>query len=219
MAFGGDKFKPTTQPVAFWPSASFGSTATQTAVERDILNSVIAYWKGIFGEGVTVGMAFKDERIRTKDNRTYPEVLISQLPTVIDSSRQHSVLSSVIETDPESGKCKLVSSPVPVILNFQMDIYSPKWNDQRLLNAAIQYVLGCRMKPRLETAEQRRFYIEMAPGGLENEIEYIDKLKLRRSSNRFAVQAWLTNREVQELYIVLSREFEMQSEIMQDVEE
>jgi hypothetical protein len=70
-----------------------------------------------------------------------------------------------------------------------------------------------------EIAEQRRFYIEMAPGGLENEIEYVDKLKLRRSSSRFAVRTWLTNNEMQELNVVLSREFEIESEIMQDVEE
>ena len=219
MPFKEDKFKPRAVPQAFYPSAGYGRAGSQSPVERDILPALIGYWQVVLGEDVTVELAFKDERIRTKKTRSFPEALISQLPTLTDSSRQHSVLSSVTETDPGSGICRLISSPVPVILNFQMDIYSPKWRHQRVLNSAVQYVLGSRTKPKIVTEENRGFYIEPAPGGLQNEIEYENDTRLRRSASRFAVRTWLTSLEVHKLYIVLSREFEIESEIMQDAEE
>ena len=172
---------------------------------RDIFDCLKSHWQAVLGQSVAVEIAFADERVRTQIEQVYPVALLSNIAIAIDPSRQHAVPDGVVSTDLEAGMVKIQKAPVPVSLDFQLDLHCQKRDDHWHYSGILLAALGSRMTTQLITKSNRKFFIT---GPIES-IELPEPDSIWRTAFRFRIDTWLTDEELLEVGIIEQRVFEI----------
>lgn len=171
----------------------------------NIIDAVVGHWQAKFGDGIPVNLAFTDERYSKEQTeqdpkQIFPEALISIIGIVPDDNRRHSVSESIVETDLVESVAKFKAVPVPIDLEFQLDINCRLRIDLWAFNQAALFEIEKKKKDAI-TANDREVFIEGLPDNLYE--EWNDEHKYWRSAWRFKVSTWLEFTEVREVNLIL----------------
>jgi hypothetical protein len=176
----------------------------------DITDALENYWR--LKLGADVHHAWQDERYVTKEDRKYPYALLSILDTPIDSSRASAVPENIVSVDTTAGVARIEKPPVPIDLEFQLDVLSGRKTDANNLSEKALLVLGTKVKDQIVTESGKKVYLSALPGSITP--PEIDSA-VWRTAHRFVIKTWLTSVEYREVNIVLSRILEINGKAME----
>lgn|GEM_PF-5666602 len=181
----------------------------------NLIDAVKAHWSQKLGDNIPVNLAFTDERysrqpaVSEDPKQIFPEALISIIGIVPDDNRRHSVSETIVETDLTENVTKYKAVPVPIDLEFQLDINCRQRIDLWAFNYVAMYEIEKKKKDAI-TVGGREVFIESLPDNLLE--EWNDEGKYWRSAWRFKVSTWLESIEVREVKLILQTIINMNNE-------
>jgi len=183
----------------------------------NIIDAVVRYWNEKLGDDIPVNLAFTDERYSKEPTepdpkQIIPEALISIIGIVPDDNRRHSVSEDIVEIDKTANVAKYKAVPVPINLEFQLDINCRKRNELWPYNQIAIFEIEKKKKDPID-AGGREVFIEGLPDNLFE--EWNDEHKYWRSAWRFQVSTWLESTEVREVKLILQTIITMNDKVFE----
>lgn len=181
---------------------------------KTIVGLMSAFWtsklESIIGTGKTVGVAFPDERIESGKTRTYPAASIHIVDVSISAVRRHGGVDQVREDQPDGITSQMTFVPIPVMITWQLDTFCTGLTDDWAMMQIILAELGSRAA-HIETSEGIKLYMDPQFQTTGDDLEENTRF---RKIFRFSTTAWFEDpRAAETLYLVLTRTFNINSEI------
>lgn len=182
----------------------------------DIGVAVETYWQSKFGDNVTIHLAMPDERVvNTQDTElTYPRVAMSYIGASSDSMRRYAGLVKEVEKDTEAGTASLTDPPIPINIDFQMDLLAATRISMFDLKQTVLRVLGPAYKETITTKQERTIHLMPLPENYDFEDKNPEGLW--RCAYRFRIRTWLESvEEAQEVSLVLTTILEINNQTIE----
>jgi hypothetical protein len=182
-----------------------------------LIDAVKGYWSQKLGDSIPVNLAFTDERYSKEPTvpdpkQIFPEALISIIGIAPDDNRRHSVPEGIVEIDKTASVAKYKAVPVPINLEFQLDINCRKRIDLWPYNQIAIFEIEKKKKDPI-IVNGREVFIESLPDNLFG--DWNDEHKYWRSAWRFRVSTWIESTEVREVKLILQTIITMNDKVFE----
>lgn len=184
---------------------------SQVSLAEDILVAVDRHWTDKLSD-VHVRVAYPDARTQTRDTIEYPAAAISIIGREEDPRRRFGGIVEMEEKNEAAGTAKLYQLPIPLTIQFQLDIEAKRQAELHRLDDVVMLQLYRAKRTAITTEAGRQIYLKPLPSGPGGVADVMDG-DLWRSTQRFKVDAWLTTKEdVEQAYLIRQIDLDINEE-------